>query len=236
MMIITPEELKAMLGTQDGIRLNLQSRRFQDMDLSGSNLTDIDFSHSDFVNVKLSGADLSRSILHHTSFSPGCSFQGANFQDADISGAIFRYCDFSNTNMAGANLYCSSFEHANMDNITTDETTRYYKMRCPETGAFLGYKRCFNDLLVQLLIPADARRSSGTSDACRCDKAKVLTIKSFDLKKNMEEAWSVVDDDFVYHIGEYVSVPDFNEDRWIESTTGIHFWMTREEAYSYLEK
>nr|WP_278247372.1 DUF5758 domain-containing protein [Clostridium botulinum] len=26
---------------------------------------------------------------------------------------------------------------------------------------------------------------------------------------------------------------DFDEDRWMDSTTGIHFWMTREEAKNY---
>jgi len=28
-------------------------------------------------------------------------------------------------------------------------------------------------------------------------------------------------------------VLDFNEDRWQDSTTGIHFWLTREEALAY---
>jgi len=235
MMTVSLEELKAMLDIRGGGQRELQNRRFQNLDLAGWNLSDIDFSHSDFVNVTLNGVNLSRSSLYHTSFSPGCSFQGANLQDADISGSIFRYCDFFNANMEGANLHCSSFEYARMENIKTNGKTRYYKMYCPETGPFLGYKRCFNDLLVQLLIPADAKRSSGTSNACRCDKAKVLTIKSFDRKQNVQEAWSVVDENFVYRVGEYVSVSDFNDDRWMESTTGIHFWMTREEAYSYLE-
>lgn len=174
MKTVSREEFKAMIDSRASSRLDMQSRRFVDMDLSGWDVSNINFSHSDFQDVTLTGADLSRSILYHTSFSPGCSFRGANLQDADISGAIFRYCDFSDTNMEGANLYCSIFEYANMNSIKANERTRYYRMRCPESGTFLGYKRCFNDLLVQLLIPADAKRSSGTSDACRCDKAKVL--------------------------------------------------------------
>ncbi|MEG1715213.1 MAG: DUF5758 domain-containing protein, partial [Lachnospiraceae bacterium] len=28
-------------------------------------------------------------------------------------------------------------------------------------------------------------------------------------------------------------VKDFNQDRWMDSTTGIHFFMTREEAIAY---
>ena len=31
-----------------------------------------------------------------------------------------------------------------------------------------------------------------------------------------------------------MDVPDrFTEDRWVESTYGIHFWMSREEAIAY---
>ena len=48
-----------------------------------------------------------------------------------------------------------------------------------------------------------------------------------------DEAWSLVDEDFIYKKGEWVEVRDFNEDRWQDSTTGIHFWLTREEAEAY---
>lgn len=87
--------------------------------------------------------------------------------------------------------------------------------------------------MVQLLIPADAKRTSATLPSCRCSKAKVLTIKSLDYKEIYKEAWSLVDENFVYRVGEWVEVKNFDEDRWKDSTTGIHFWMTREEAKNY---
>ena len=61
----------------------------------------------------------------------------------------------------------------------------------------------------------------------------MLTTKSFDLTQNFDEAWSFVDEKFVYKKGEWVEVKDFNENRWQDSTTGIHFWMTRAEAEAY---
>jgi hypothetical protein len=61
----------------------------------------------------------------------------------------------------------------------------------------------------------------------------VLTTKSFDLTQNFDEAWSFVDENFVYKKGEWVEVKDFNENRWQNSTTGIHFWMSRTEAAAY---
>ena len=136
-------------------------------------------------------------------------------------------------NIKGANLFAAVLEHAVLDDIVSDENTQWFRMHCPETGPILGYKKCVNDRLVQLLIPADALRTSATLPSCRCNKAQVLTIKSFDFKKNYDEAWSLVDENFEYKRGEWVEVKDFNEDRWMDSTTGIHFWMTREEAEAY---
>ena len=49
----------------------------------------------------------------------------------------------------------------------------------------------------------------------------------------MTKPWSLVDENFIYKKGEWVEVRDFNENRWMDSTTGIHFWMTREEAKAY---
>ncbi|MDR1800587.1 MAG: pentapeptide repeat-containing protein [Lachnospiraceae bacterium] len=239
MTTISFPELNTLLTSRGRVvatmPLDLSNHLFKDLDLSGMDLSDIDFSQCNFVNVRFDNANLSRSNLSHVMCSADCSFKGAILKDADISASIFRHCDFSNSNMEGANLFRSVFEFANMDNIKIDDNTKYFKMRCPEKGAFVGYKRCFNDAVVMLLIPADAKRSSATHNSCRCDKAKVLQIQSFDGKVNLKEAWSVVDENFVYRVGEYVSVPDFNEDRWRDSTTGIHFWMTREEAYSYLK-
>ena len=52
-------------------------------------------------------------------------------------------------------------------------------------------------------------------------------------RKNLKKPgrWSMKN--FVYRKGQWVEVKDFNEDRWMDSTTGIHFWMERKEALSY---
>ena len=86
---------------------------------------------------------------------------------------------------------------------------------------------------MQLLVKADAKSTSYKYPASRCNKAKVLTIKSFDETEEFDEAWSLVEENFVYRKGQWVEVKDFNEDRWFDSTTGIHFWMNREEAMKY---
>ena len=85
-----------------------------------------------------------------------------------------------------------------------------------------------------LEIPEDAKRLSATGRKCRCDKAKVLGIQNIDgTQSDLTEIASDRTYDFVYKIGEVVSVDDFDEDRWNECSTGIHFFINREEAVRY---
>ena len=83
-------------------------------------------------------------------------------------------------------------------------------------------------------IPEDARRLSATSQKCRCDKATVLQIQEPD--GTVADVYSVeanYDPDFVYKVGETVSVQDFDEDRWHECSPGIHFFVNRKDAVKY---
>ena len=203
-----------------------------DADLSGWDLSYVDFSLSTFRNVCFDDANLSYSLLENGWFE-NCTFRRTNFSYANLRTVAMRNNDLTGANIEGANLFGAVLEYAKLDGIISNEETKWFRLHCPEEGAFLGYKKCFNNRLVQLLIPADAKRTSATMNSCRCSKAKVLTIKSFDYKEEFEEAWSLVDENFVYRKGQWVEVLDFNEDRWQDSTTGIHFWMTREEALAY---
>ncbi len=176
-----------------------------------------------FQNKNLQGKDFSNMDL-----------RGANFKNCNLEGVDFRKSDLRGANIESANLFGSNLEGALLDNIIYDKNTKYYELYCPKEGAFLGYKKCYNYRLVQLLIPSDAKRTSATRNSCRCNKAKVLTIKSLDFKEYYDEAVSFVDENFVYRVGEWVIANNFNEDRWVESTRGIHFFMTRKEAMEYL--
>lgn len=211
---------------------DLSEIRLIGADLSGYSLSHLNIDRSAFVNVIFEGADFSFSSMENALFD-GCAFRNVNFQNANMRGASFRYCDMRGSSVKGANLYAAVLEYAKLDDVKEDAYTRWFRMHCPSEGAFLGYKKCVNDRIVRLLVPEDAKRTSATMSSCRCSKAKVLSIESFDGREQFEEAWSLVDENFVYRKGEWVEVPDFNEDRFIDSTTGIHFWMKREEAMGY---
>ena len=117
-----------------------------------------------------------------------------------------------------------------------------FKLSCPETGSFIGYKKCVyydpytdfpTDVIVTLEIPEDAKRSSAFGKKCRCDKAKVADIRSIDGKDRFECAVSKMCPEFEYNLGQIVSVNDFDECRWNECSTGIHFFMDKQDAISY---
>ena len=52
--------------------------------------------------------------------------------------------------------------------------------------------------------------------------------------KDSDVLASDYDNSFIYKIGEIVSVDDFYEDRWNECSTGIHFFINRQEAVDYI--
>ena len=145
---------------------------------------------------------------------------GADLCDADLYGANLRGADLCGADLYGANLYGA-------DGIN---------LACPEIGAFIGFKKAYlknNPVLVKLQILEDSKRSSATGRKCRCDKALVLEITDLNETIQCHEAFSVYDRDFIYKVGEIVSVNDFDDNRWEECTSGIHFFITKEEAKNY---
>lgn len=152
---------------------------------------------------------------------------GANLSDANLSCADLRGADLSGANLSGANL-----SGASMDQMIRDIHTAFYPLQCPDSGSYIGYKKA-SGLVVELEIPADARRSSATSRKCRASKAKVLSITDINGNPAGGQVKSNYDPNFVYAIGETVEVTDFDDNRWNECSTGIHHFITRAEAVIY---
>ncbi|QNN71966.1 pentapeptide repeat-containing protein [Vagococcus carniphilus] len=188
----------------------------------------VTLKNKSFNNQNLSFSDFSNSILH------SCDFSNCDLTHSNFSGATLSNCFFSRANVDQANFRHAILDTCKLDNLKNVQSALFLKMSCPEAGPFLAYKQCHNFRIVQLLIPKDAKRSSATNNTCRCSKAKVLTIKSIDLKTSYKEAVSLVDENFIYRVGEMAIADDYNEDRWVDSTHGIHFYMTWEEAIGYM--
>ena len=187
-------------------------------DLRGADLRGADLCDADLRDADLRGADLRDADLYYA------NLRGADLRGADLSGADLR----------GANLHSADLRSAkNTNKITWNAQTAFYPLQCPETGAFIGYKKAAGKI-VMLEICADAKRSSATSRKCRCSKAKVLSITHLDgSDSGLTEVRSNYSKEFVYRVGEIAEVSDFDDDRWNECAAGIHFFITRDEAVTY---
>ena len=203
-------------GEEGGERADLSNA-----DLRGVNLSDTDLRGANLSNANLKGADFINSNL-----------KGANLRGADLAHADLSNADLTGADLSGANLKDADLKDANLTGVKTDMYTIGYNLACPEKGSFIGYKKA-DGCIVKLLILEDAKRSSATTAKCRCDKAKVLDITDIYTGEKIAEACSDYDLNFVYKVGEIVSVDDFDDNRWKECTSGIHFFVNMENAINY---
>ena len=109
----------------------------------------------------------------------------------------------------------------------------YIPIACPSDGAFIGWKKVGNHLIM-LEIPDDAKRCSATSQKCRCDKARVLGITNLNTNESISEIENTSYCPAVtYVVGEMVYPDSFDEDRWNECSHGIHFFINKQDAINY---
>ena len=216
-----------------GVRANLwgadlSGAYLKDANLKGANLSNADLWGADLWGADLSGANLKGANLW------ACDLSGADLRGADLRGADLRGANLWYAELRGANVGCADLRGANLSGANLWNAKIDFPIACPEKGSFIAFKKVKDDYIVELLIPEDARRCSATSNKCRCDKAKVLLITKFDGTSDaVDTVYSKSDDTFVYKIGEIVEVKDFNDNRWNECSTGIHFFITRQEAVKY---
>ena len=91
----------------------------------------------------------------------------------------------------------------------------------------IGWKKCIDNVIVKLEIPADAKRSNASGRKCRAEFAKVLEVIGAEVGISHYNA------SVQYKPGEIVRSDSFDENRWNECSNGIHFFITRAEAEAY---
>ena len=236
--------LKNELG---GIRADLSGADLYGVDLNGANLWGANLIKADLRVAYLIKADLREATLRGANLSgvdlrgadlSGADLYGVNLRRANLRGADLSGADLREANLSGAILHGADLREANL-RWAKNVPSYACRLVCPEEGSFIGFKKArttvpdFREAIVKLLITEDAKRSSATTRKCRCDKAKVISITSLDGKENFTTAYSYYDRFFQYTVGQTVIVDDFDEDRWNECSTGVHFFITREEAVDY---
>ena len=194
---------------------NLRSADLCGANLSGANLRDANLRYANLRDANLRGAKLWYANLRYA------NLRYANLRGADLRGANLRGANLHDADLLDAKLQDAKNVPAYVINITNI---------IPE-GSIIGWKRT-NEGIVKLRISHSTKRSNATTRKCRAAEAKVLELQTLDGKPyGGEYMTSKHDPTFEYRIGEVVK-PDkpFDEDRWNECSTGIHFFITRYEA------
>lgn len=186
-----------------------------DCEFCNCDLSKCNFKYSDcWANFDI------KCIFDKNTFFTLCSLAGSRI-DADFTAVHFTNC------------ILQSFQGHK------ESLNKHIPLACPAEGEFIGWKKVYSNgtqhFLAKLLIPEDAKRLSAHSSKCRCNKATVLEITTLDGTPCPDDfvAFSHYDKKFTYKKNDTLIINNFDEDRWNECSTGIHFFMNKEEAIEY---
>jgi uncharacterized protein YjbI with pentapeptide repeats len=225
-------------------RANLNGASLREANLYRAYLRGADLGEAYLRGADLGGANLYEAYLRRANLN-GASLREANLYGANLYGANICEANIREANLYGANLYGADLYGADLRgadlrradlrraDLREAKNIPYIPLACPSDGAFIGWKKVHNHL-VKLEIPENAKRSSATTNKCRCDKAKVLAITDLDGSNPIDEIENTSQEHHVtYKVGEMVYPNSFDEDRWNECSHGIHFFINKQEAVNY---
>ncbi len=206
------------------------------LDFSGIRFFDAIFYRIDFVHCNFCDADFNYADITQCTFI-NCTIEKGSFQRTRFDHVIFDH-----NNLNGSDFADAVFYNTRSIGSTFASAVWLPPLVCPEKGSFTAFKKVYIDgirhkeIIAKLYIPSSARRTSGFDRKCRCDKAKVVGF--YDLYGNRLSnsiiARSMYNGLFEYRHGEYVYPWEgFNEDRWCGCGSGIHFFITFDEAAIY---
>lgn len=227
---------EADLSKADLSYANLYGSNMFRVDLCGANLCGASLFRADLFGANLSKANLCGADLYRANLY-GASLFRANLSGASLRGANLYETDLYEAELSGTNLQEADLREAT---LTRMKNASFIPMACPDSGSFIGWKKCVSSkrtdfVIVKLLIPEDAKRCSATGRKCRCNKAVVREIQNLDgTIADTDTAYSQFSRHFCYKIGKTI-VPEkpFENDRWAECASGIHFFINRQEAVDY---
>jgi hypothetical protein len=207
---ITEEELKTILE-QHKLWLDSNGKEGKCANLAYANLTDANLSGADLTEANLTRANLTR---------------------ADLIGAHLNCADLTDANLSGANLTDANLRRAYLTEANLTDTILDEKEQCRKgivlTEPMIGYKKARGKgKIITLEIPIGAKVFSINNNKRRTNKANVIDMQG------ETELSSIYDIDFKYHVGDEIEIKDFDENYNVECGSGIHFFLTREEAENY---
>jgi uncharacterized protein YjbI with pentapeptide repeats len=241
---ITQQEVNAIVVSRN------MNESWQPLDFTDVNMLNISFpagtdlSSCDFGNSFLSNCSVSNCDLSYSSFQCAALFrvqaENTNFICCGFNQARLDECNFKGANLRDVCASGLVAPEYSLKGAVNSERLLAETEILPREGTIIGWKKGFSHVciyetaLIKLLIPAEAiRTNSPYSRKCRASAATVLSIETVS-GENMQTANSMFDKNFVYEVGATVKVDNFCADRFASCAAGIHFFLTREEAASYV--
>lgn len=251
--------INADLSYADLEHVNLSRASLHGVNLRNANLTyaildNVDLSCADLENSDLNDANLYNANLTKTNLN-WASLCGADLQFADLVFSSLKNADLRFANLRGAdlndsylkgvhldsaNLKGTEFNYSNLVNAHLDgakgDLIEYRKGKIL-TEDIIGYKVCGRDfynieqpakmVIVTLKIPRGAIVFSINGRKCRTNRAKVIAIEGADRAYSTYKYMS-------YYVGDEFNIYNFNCEYNTECGQGIHFFMTRAEAFNHI--
>lgn len=201
--------------------LDLRHANFKRANIRASDLANSDVSGACFVSTKASNCDF-RNANCNSSLFWDTELVSCGFQNADLRNAHFGRANLTNSDITGAMIEGADFIHADLTGVVGLE-----EFNILPDGDLIGWKKLGDDLICKLSVPATAHRVNPLgSRFCRTDFAIVLEIEG-----GSKTGFAKRDRAFTYEVGKAVTpVEVFNSDIRIKCTSGIYFFLNRDEA------
>lgn len=204
--------------------LNLRSANFKNTEMRSSDLRIADMESANLTHAKAGGSDFTRanckSVIFWSAELTSCNFKGTDLSNANFARAALAGADFTDAVIDGA-----VFLHAELAGAIGLE-----QFNILPAGDIVGWKKLRGDRIVKLAIPASANRINPLGGRiCRTDFATVLEIEG-----GFKTGISLRDINFIYRLGESVTPTQaFDDDIRDRHSSGINFFLTRDEAVNY---
>lgn len=198
--------------------------RFSSLTIDGT----VNYRCSSFYDTFECVKTVNKSSIEHNDYV-NSMFVYCFFRDIDVSNNEFSYCTFMSLP--------NGKDYERVLEANPQHCFGLYS-NCPEEGSFIGYKKIHHspnekEALVKLLILADSKRSSSGSGKCRASRVQVLSITDIDSGEELTCGYSMRDNSFIYKVGQIIEINNFDENKWEECSTGIHFFVDKQEAIGY---
>ena len=202
-----------LCSTNEGQCANFWRKNLQKADLHGRNL-----SAAVLAAANLTNANLTRTILTKADL---CS---ANLTDSNVSGADFRGALLYGANLTRVDLRDVNLKNADLRDVNLTGA-RLPHFQIPQTGTIEGWKKLWNSVICKVLVPAHAQRTA-TLISRKCRASEIVVLEG--------EGSSLHDSRVFYRVGATVRPTEpYDPDIRVDCTSGIHFFLTREEAEEY---